>query len=437
MKLNSLTVVNFRRFKGLTVDFHPDLTVIAARNGKGKTTVLEAAALALGPFVGAFDESRGENIKKMDARFTGDESQGQNEQAFPVILDARFENPEIHSIRELRSGKGATTTGGSRALADYGKALQDAVRNYEDVDLPLVCYYSSKRLWVHHSKTSSRAPSKSRIAGYTDCLSALSSMNQLTQWVRKAELVDLQRQQRAQGETVSQAPELAGVSQAVASTLADEGWSDFRYDFDLDSLSMHHPDHGRLPIHIMSDGIRAMTSLSADIARRACQLNPQYGPDAPSLTAGIVLIDEVDLHLHPEWQQRVLGGLRRTFPHMQFVVSTHSPQVLSSVSRTNIRTIDRDGEDTWSATPPADEIKGLSSEVALSEVMEVSPDPPVRETEARNAYIELIEQGLADSEAGRKLRTELEDTYGPEHRVIRDADRLIRFQALKAKRVAQ
>ena len=105
MKLNSLTMVNFRRFRELTVDFHPDLTVIAARNGKGKTTVLEAAALALSPFVGAFDESRGENIKKMDARFTGDQSRGQNEQAFPVILDARFDNPEIHSIRELRSGK--------------------------------------------------------------------------------------------------------------------------------------------------------------------------------------------------------------------------------------------------------------------------------------------------------------------------------------------
>ena len=78
MKLNSLTMVNFRRFEELSVRFHPELTVIAARNGKGKTTVLEAVALALGPFVGAFDESRGENIKRTDARFTGDETQGQN-----------------------------------------------------------------------------------------------------------------------------------------------------------------------------------------------------------------------------------------------------------------------------------------------------------------------------------------------------------------------
>lgn len=433
MKLNSLTMVNFRRFEELSVRFHPKLTVIAARNGKGKTTVLEAAALALGPFVGAFDESRGENIKRTDARFTGDETQGQNEQAFPVILDARFDDPRIHSLRELRSGKRSTTTRGSRPLADYGKHLQHAVRKYEDVDLPLVCYYSSKRLWVHHNSTSSKAVSKSRTAGYTDCLSALSSINQLTQWVRKAELVDLQQQQRAKGGVIGRSSNLAGVSRAVANVLADEGWTDFHYNFNLDSLAMHHPDHGTLPITIMSDGIRAMTSLSADIARRACQLNPHHGPDAPRVTPGIVLIDEVDLHLHPEWQQRVLGRLQETFPLVQFVVSTHSPQVLSSVSSANIRTIDREGEHSWSAASPVDEIKGLSSEVALSEVMEVSPTPPVPETEILDKYTELIEQGLAQSEQAKNLRAELENTYGDTHRVLRDADRRIRFQSLKSR----
>ena len=183
----------------------------------------------------------------------------------------------------------------------------------------------------------------------------------------------------------------------------------------------------------MSDGIRAMISLSADIARRACQLNPHHGPDAPRVTPGIVLIDEVDLHLHPEWQQRVLGRLQETFPLVQFVVSTHSPQVLSSVSSANIRTIDREGEHSWSAASPVDEIKGLSSEVALSEVMEVSPTPPVPETEILNEYTELIEQGLAQSEQAKNLRAVLENTYGDTHRVLRDADRRIRFQSLKSR----
>lgn len=434
MQIRSLRMENFRRFDHLSIEFDPQLTVIAARNGKGKTTVLEAAALALGPFVGAFDESRGENIKRSDARFTGYEREGHNEQAFPVIIDAQFANPDIHSIRELRSAKGSTTTGGSRNLADYGKQLQDDVREYDPLILPFVGYYSSKRLWVHHNSSSSKTVSKSRMAGYTDCLSAMSSFNQLTEWVKKAELVDLQRQQRSGGAFFDPSFRLQAVADTVEFMLQDEGWTDFHYDLDAEALVLRHPDSGKLPVNILSDGIRAMTTLAADLARRASQLNPDLGPRAPEATPGIVLIDEVDLHLHPEWQQRVLGGLTRAFPQMQFIVSTHSPQVLSSVSQQNIRTIHQDAEGRWLAEEPREEILGLSSEVALTQVMHVNPKPPVAETERLNEYTKLIEQGQAQSEEALALRESLEHTYGAGHQVLRDADRLIRFQDLKLRR---
>lgn len=437
MQIQSLRMENFRRFDHLDIEFDPQLTVIAARNGKGKTTVLEAAALALGPFVGAFDESRGENIKRSDARFTGYEREGNNEQAFPVIIDATFSNPEIRSVRELRRAKGSTTTGGSRGLADYGKMLQETVREYEPVVLPLVCYYSSKRLWVHHNSSASKSVSKSRVAGYTDCLSAMSSFNQLTEWVKKAELVDLQQQQRSGGSFFGQSSLLRSVSHTVEFMLQDEGWSDFHYDFDADALVLRHPDSGTLPVSILSDGIRAMTTLAADLARRACQLNPARGPEAPEVTPGIVLIDEVDLHLHPEWQQRVLGGLTRAFPSMQFIVSTHSPQVLSSVSQQHIRSIYQDADGYWHAERPREEIVGLSSEVALSQVMRVNPKPPVEEKDTLSEYTKLIEQGQSQSARALELRASLERIYGAGHHVLRDADRLIRFQDLKLRRTKQ
>ncbi|WCZ39706.1 AAA family ATPase [Corynebacterium jeddahense] len=436
MQIRSLRMANFRRFDHLEVDFDPKLTVIAARNGKGKTTVLEATALALGPFVGAFDESRGENIKPSDARFTGVEREGDNEQAFPVVIDAVFNNPVLRSTRELRGAKRSTTTGGSRNFADYGKTLQDAVREYQPVVLPAVCYYSSKRLWVHHNRSSLKAESKSRTAGYTDCLSAMSSFNQLTEWVKKAELVDLQQQQRFEGVPVDSS-RLRGVSETVSYMLQDEGWSDFHYDFGADALVLRHADHGKLPVNMLSDGIRAMTTLAADLARRACQLNPSLGASAPQQTPGVVLVDEVDLHLHPEWQQRVLGGLTRAFPAIQFIVSTHSPQVLSSVSHQNIRTIYQDADGHWQAEEPREEIVGLSSEVALSQVMRVNPKPPVDEKDMLNEYTNLIEQGLSRSAQALDLRTSLENTYGDGHQVLRDADRLIRFQDLKLRRAGQ
>ena len=75
----------------------------------------------------------------------------------------------------------------------------------------------------------------------------------------------------------------------------------------------------------------------ADIARRAVILNEQDGAAAPALAEGVVLIDEIDLHLHPHWQQVVLDGLREIFPRLQFIVTTHSPQVLSSAENRQVR----------------------------------------------------------------------------------------------------
>jgi predicted ATP-binding protein involved in virulence len=91
------------------------------------------------------------------------------------------------------------------------------------------------------------------------------------------------------------------------------------------------------PWRELSDGFHAYLALVADIARRAVILNEQDGAEAPALLEGVVLIDEIDLHLHPRWQRVVLDGLREAFPRLQFVVTTHSPQVLSSALNRQVR----------------------------------------------------------------------------------------------------
>ncbi len=76
-----------------------------------------------------------------------------------------------------------------------------------------------------------------------------------------------------------------------------------------------------------------MLALVGDIAYRCYKLNAHLGEEAPQRTHGIVMIDEVDMHLHPSWQQTVLTDLCSAFPKLQFIVTTHSPQVLSTVRR--------------------------------------------------------------------------------------------------------
>ena len=87
----------------------------------------------------------------------------------------------------------------------------------------------------------------------------------------------------------------------------------------------------------LSDGYHVFTALVADIARRAVMLNEFDGAEAPAKVEGVVLIDEIDLHLHPRWQREALPRLRDVFPKLQLIVTTHSPQVLSSAENRQVR----------------------------------------------------------------------------------------------------
>jgi predicted ATP-binding protein involved in virulence len=82
---------------------------------------------------------------------------------------------------------------------------------------------------------------------------------------------------------------------------------------------------------MLSDGVKNMIAMVADIAYRCATLNPQFEANAAQLTPGIVIIDEIDLHLHPRWQRRIVEDLQRTFPNIQFFATTHSPFIIQSL----------------------------------------------------------------------------------------------------------
>ncbi|MEL9494974.1 AAA family ATPase [Escherichia coli] len=435
MRLSRIKLQNYRRFEKFEIDLHPELTVIAARNGQGKTTILEAIAAALGPFVGAFDFGRSEHIRRTDARYSVQDKSYENEQNFPVIIDSEMIEPVIQWQRALNSAKGRTTTKEAAPLSDLGKLLQEDLRKNSDVALPVLRYYSSKRLWVSHKNTARKAIlTESRTAGYEDCLSSLSSFAQLQDWVRKATNAIQQQRELPGYEKSNLEARLNGIKKAVDTVMGEEGWSHFHHSFIYDELAMYHPDHGALPISLLSDGVRAMISLAADLALRCARLNGYLGELAPLQSSGIVLIDEVDLHLHPAWQQRVVQALRKAFPKLQFIISSHSPQVLSTIKSDNIRVVFKNNDGHWLAESPVQEILGRESAIALNDVMGVNPIPPVEAAKLIATYTAVIENGDDDSGEGRALRRQLVDIYGEKHPVLLDADKLIRFQRFKLRK---
>ena len=108
--------------------------------------------------------------------------------------------------------------------------------------------------------------------------------------------------------------------------------------------------------------------------------SPELGGEAPQKTPGMILVDEVDMHLHPRWQQLILPSLQKAFPLLQWIVTTHSPQVLSTTHKKNIRLLLQQTDGTWSARDPLFQPYGESSTTALERVMEVDSWPLIEES---------------------------------------------------------
>lgn len=181
LSLHHITLTNYRCFASLSLDFHPQMTVLIAPNGAGKSTILDAVAVAVSPFVAAFDLGKGRPIAKSDARYLRQEQMTSNEQMFPVEIAASFNQPACQIKRALTGINNKTTVKEASELAAYGEGLMAQVRNVQVVDLPVVAYYGTSRLWLEYRNMERKAVvSASRSMGYEDCLTPASNSQAAT-----------------------------------------------------------------------------------------------------------------------------------------------------------------------------------------------------------------------------------------------------------------
>ena len=143
----------------------------------------------------------------------------------------------------------------------------------------------------------------------------------IIQWFKTWELASLQQRRNLNT--------LSGVKEAIKHCMED--WQEIQYDVLADELIAISKNDQILPFRMLSDGVKNMIAMVADIAYRCATLNPQFEANAAQLTPGIVIIDEIDLHLHPRWQRRIVEDLQRTFPNIQFFATTHSPFIIQSL----------------------------------------------------------------------------------------------------------
>lgn len=438
LKINKLYLDNYRCFKDFTIDFHDQLTVLVATNGKGKTAILDAIAVAFGTFVNSTGLARGSvfhrsDVQKIKARET---KTNEMEEVYPLVLEAKgvINNEVTHWSRELHKPKGATTTKDTKPLIQYGQDIRKKVVQKVDEILPLISYYGTGRLWGLKKITLNKKQHEtSRLSGYIDCLDPLSSYKSFESWyvdICLAEL-ELKIEEIEKNNLDISNNEFTVIRKSIQQAVnhiveKNTGWKDIVYKKRAETIVAQNETFGELSLMQLSDGIRNMIGLVADIAYRAVKLNPHL-ENAPKQTPGIVLIDEVDMHLHPKWQQTVLTDLTKAFPNIQFIVTTHSPQVLSTVKKEQIRIL---GENVVST--PSTHSFGEDSSVLLAELMNVSPLPPLEIVEKRKEYQRLIEDREYESPRAKQLQKELIENYGENSEFIIQTEMLIRrFEALK------
>ncbi|MFM7642016.1 MAG: AAA family ATPase [Cyanobium sp.] len=438
MLIRELHIQNFRRFDDLRISFEEDLTVLVARNGHGKTTILDSITVLLGPFVGAFDLGRSTRFYSRDARRHLDPSTLEPKEDWPVRVQGRVAFPEVEDTlirntlydrtiaRELPGPKSHTTIREVADLIKYGKWLQENVHHLQSNILPAVAYYGTGRLWkAHKNLERKKLLSENRSLGYEDCLSPASSFLQVQQWMAKATMLKIQEAERLEPPRgLIMATRLSAIQSAVDSILEEEGWSQFAYSFDFEELTMFHKNHGRLPVSQMSDGVRGVVSLVADLAFRCVRLNSFFGDRALEMTNGIVLIDEVDQHLHPGWQQRILQAIRNAFPKIQFIVTTHSPEVLTTVESRQIRIL----EDGKCFGAPAGTLGAESSRLLQTILGLKDLRPPISAVTELNEYLELVYTGRWRDPRAMALRQKLDHLYQGEEPALIEADLQIENQ---------
>lgn len=331
MKIKNIHIENFKGIETLDLPFNENFTVLIGENGAGKSSILDAISIGLGTFLMNTGASFGFNGKTTRPLLKNEIRNiivsPDNIELTDVLLSGTFEHidKDIDWCREQDKNSKSLSYKYSSDLTRLGKTLtSDLTAN---VNLPLLAYHSTGRLWGEiYGKKPSYEKVGSRLDGYYACLDPRSITEKFIGWFKTYEdgILKFGKEKSL----------YYAFTNAITSMVP--AWDKIHFNWALGDLVGQLENGNWQPLNNLSDGYKGIVSLAADIAYRAIKLNPHLGENAVTETEGIVLIDEIDMHLHPIWQKRVVEDLKRTFPKIQFIVTTHSPFIIQSLKANEI-----------------------------------------------------------------------------------------------------
>ena len=438
MKLIQIEMENFRCFERLSVALEADVTAVIGVNGAGKTGLLDAIALSLLPLLQDIARRQpnaatldlptfyrhfaGSAIAPSDIRLNAPGAVDRDgEQVLTLSAAARYQEGSAESplVLEWQQEAGVTPSLGTsrfsqRWVSPEGLDVASqglyvpagSATNSRHIAIPVFAYYRDTRdaQILKPPGDANGRPSDPDSARHM-ALDAAASFSEAQRWFHVRDVREM-RDSRERHDFSWQDPVLRTVRHAVVQMLGNI--ERVYADDDPPRMKAVQKDASGLSMVLdfsqLSAGQRNLMALTIDFARRLALTYP--GWDNPLEAPGILLIDEIELNMHPKWQQTVIPHLRKVFPDTQIVVATHSPLVLSTLHAGQIRILR--GQQIFS---PSVETYGTESDRVQRQVMDTDTTPP------ENAFAQDVDQlyqqiDADDLGAAEILLTRLEDERG-------------------------
>lgn len=430
LRINRLGLKNFRGFESCILDFDKKVqsTVFVGVNGSGKSSVLDSIAILISwikdrlrlSFL-EFYPNKGMFPAKDDIR------NGSNQDAISIKL--LFNGNEYEYLLSNSLENERVPKGWYASWDDILKNLQNGIQQGNKINLPLIVYYRTNRYVLDIPLESQPNRQYSQLDAYENAFDVQINFHSFFKWYRDRE--DFENQEyKKDSSYVDQ--QLKAIREALTSSTSLKGYTTLAVDRSSKPECMVvskriNTTNKELKLNQLSDGEKCLIAMIADIGRRLAIANP--GLENPLEGHGVVLIDEIELHLHPAWQRTVIPDLEKAFPNIQFIVTTHSPQVISQVKPESLYILE-DSPEGIQAYRPTDGTYGRDSNQLLENIFGI-PGRPEEIKKDLNRYFQLIDKG--DLEKAKKLRKKLEKEIGPDDPEFTRADVLIRRREILKK----